>query len=135
MQNALLKNNSLLSQLKSQLRETTPRVEGRIKGTDRGFGFLETDDGKSYFVSPPYMKKVLHGDIVKAVIHEERDNKGELRENVEPEELIEMGLTRFIGRIQNMQGKLGVVPDHPSIKQALRGKATNGLDEIGRAHV
>ncbi|NLW06001.1 MAG: exoribonuclease II [Pseudomonadaceae bacterium] len=129
MQNALLKNNSLLSQLKSQLRETTPRVEGRIKGTDRGFGFLETEDGKSYFVPPPYMKKVLHGDLVKAVIHEERDNKGELRENAEPEELIEMGLSRFIGRIQKVQGKLAVVPDHPSIKQALRGRAINGLDE------
>lgn len=128
MQNALLKNNSLLSQLKSQLRETTPRVEGRIKGTDRGFGFLETEDGKSYFVPPPYMKKVLHGDLVKAVLHEEADNKGQMRENAEPEELLEIGLTRFIGRIQKVQGKLAVVPDHPSIKQALRGKTVNGLD-------
>lgn len=128
MQNAL-KNNSLLSQLKSQLRQTTPRVEGRIKGTDRGFGFLETEDGKSYFVPPPYMKKVLHGDLVKAVLHEERDNKGELRENAEPEELIEMGLTRFIGRVQKVQGKLAVVPDHPSIKQALKGKTASGLEE------
>jgi len=129
MQNALLKNNSLLSQLKSQLRETTPRVEGRIKGTDRGFGFLETEDGKSYFVPPPYMKKVMHGDLVKAVLHEETDNKGQARENAEPEELIEMGLTRFIGRIQKVQGKLAVVPDHPSIKQAIKGKAVSGLDE------
>lgn len=129
MQNALLKNNSLLSQLKSQLRETTPRVEGRIKGTDRGFGFLETEDGKSYFVPPPYMKKVLHGDLVKAVLHEEADNKGVMRENAEPEELLEGGLTRFIGRIQKVQGKLAVQPDHPSIKQVLRGKAVSGLDE------
>ena len=129
MQNALLKNNSLLSQLKSQLRETTPRIEGRIKGTDRGFGFLETEDGKSYFVPPPYMKKVMHGDVVKAVLHEETDNKGQLRENAEPEELIEVGLNRFIGRIQKVQGKLAVVPDHPSIKQAIRGKAVSGLDE------
>ena len=129
MQNALLKNNSLLSQLKSQLRETTPRIEGRIKGTDRGFGFLETEDGKSYFVPPPYMKKVMHGDVVKAVLHEETDNKGQLRENAEPEELMEVGLNRFIGRIQKVQGKLAVVPDHPSIKQAIRGKAVSGLDE------
>lgn len=129
MQNALLKNNSLLSQLKSQIRETTPRVEGRIKGTDRGFGFLETDDGKSYFVPPPYMKKVMHGDVVKAVLHEETDNKGQARESAEPEELIEIGLTRFIGRIQKVQGKLAVVPDHPSIKQAIKGKTVNGLDE------
>ncbi|GLR62611.1 exoribonuclease II [Marinospirillum insulare] len=129
MQNALLKNNSLLSQLKTQLRETTPRIEGRIKGTDRGFGFLETEDGKSYFVPPPHMKKVMHGDVVKAVLHEETDNKGQARETAEPEELIEMGLNRFIARVQKVQGKLAVVPDHPSIKQAIKGKAANGLDE------
>jgi len=133
MQNALLKNNSLLSQLKSQLRETTPRIEGRIKGTDRGFGFLETEDGKSYFVPPPYMKKVMHGDVVKAVLHEETDNKGQLRENAEPEELIELGLNRFIGRIQMLQGKLAVVPDHPSIKQAIKGKVVNGIEESSLA--
>lgn len=129
MQNALLKNNSLLSQLKSQLREATPRVEGRIKGTDKGFGFLETDDGKSYFVPPPYMKQVLHGDLVRAKLHEETDKKGEKRESAEPEELLEASLSRFIGRIQKVQGKLAVVPDHPSIKQPLKGKTVKGLDE------
>lgn len=133
MQNALLKNNSLLSQLKSQLRESTPRAEGRIKATEKGFGFLETDDGKSYFVPPPQMKKVLHGDRVRAVLHEETDKKGEKRETAEPEELLEAGLARFIGRIQKVQGKLAVVPDHPSINQPLKGKAVSGIDEAGLA--
>ncbi|SFX00334.1 exoribonuclease II [Marinospirillum alkaliphilum] len=129
MQNALLKNNALLSQLKSQLRESTPRVEGRIKATDKGFGFLETEDGKSYFVPPPQMKLVLHGDLVRAALHEETDKKGEQRQTAEPEELLEASLSRFIGRIQRVQGKLAVVPDHPSIKQPLKGKSVSGLDE------
>ncbi len=46
----MLQNNSALAQLKQQIRSNTPRVEGLIKATDRGFGFLETDDGNSYFV-------------------------------------------------------------------------------------
>lgn len=133
MQNALLKNNTLLSQLKSQLRESTPRAEGRIKSTEKGFGFLETDEGKSYFVPPPQMKNVLHGDRVRAVLHEETDKKGEKRETAEPEELIEAGLDRFIGRIQKVQGKLAVVPDHPSIKQPLKGRTASNIDEAGLA--
>ena len=40
----MLQNNSLLAQLKQQIRETTPRAEGVIKATEKGFGFLERDD-------------------------------------------------------------------------------------------
>lgn len=49
----MLQNNSLLAQLKQQIRDTTPRAEGVIKATEKGFGFLETDSGESYFVPPP----------------------------------------------------------------------------------
>ncbi|WP_404418069.1 exoribonuclease II [Marinospirillum sp.] len=129
MRSTLLKNNDLLSQLKGQLKEATPRVEGKIKGTDKGFGFLETEDGNSYFIPPPYMKQVLHGDQVKAVLREEADRKGEMREIAEPEELLEQGLNRFIGRVQKVQGKLAVVPDQPNLNQPLKGKCVSGLDE------
>lgn len=129
MQNALLKNNDLLAQLKGQLRAATPRIEGRVKGTEKGFGFLEAEDGKSYFISPPNMKKVLHGDRIQAALHEEQDRKGEMKQTAEPETLIEPSLTRFIGRIQRVQGKLAVVPDHPQLNQPLKGKTVSGLDE------
>lgn len=49
----MLQNNSVLASLKQQIRDTTPRAEGVIKATEKGFGFLETDDGESYFVPPP----------------------------------------------------------------------------------
>ena len=120
----MLQNNPLLAQLKQQIRETTPRAEGVIKATDKGFGFLETDDGQSYFVPPPAMKQVLHGDRVQAVIHENGD-----KTSVEPDTLLEAGLSRFIARVQKRDGRLAVVPDHPSINIPLKTRIKNSLDE------
>ncbi|GGX91646.1 exoribonuclease 2 [Litchfieldella qijiaojingensis] len=120
----MLQNNALLAQLKQQIRETTPRVQGVIKATDKGFGFLETDSGESYFVPPPAMKQVLHGDRVEAILKEEGDKK-----SVEPDTLVEPGLERFIARVQKRDGRLAVIPDHPSIKNALKARVKRSLDE------
>ncbi|HET8789905.1 MAG TPA: exoribonuclease II [Modicisalibacter sp.] len=120
----MLQNNSLLAQLKQQIRQQTPRVEGVIKATDRGFGFLETADGESYFVPPPAMKQVIHGDRVEAVLKEEGDKK-----SVEPETLLEAGLDRFVARVQKRDGRLAVIPDHPSINNVLKARIKRSLDE------
>ncbi|WP_017429867.1 exoribonuclease II [Vreelandella jeotgali] len=120
----MLQNNSSLAQLKQQIRDTTPRAEGQVKGTDRGFGFLETDDGESYFIPPPAMKQVIHGDRVEAVIHQNGD-----KTSVEPETLIEQGLDRFVARVQKREGRLAVVPDHPSIRNAIKARIKRSLDE------
>ncbi|MCK2183717.1 exoribonuclease II [Halomonas getboli] len=120
----MLQNNSALAQLKQQIRDNTPRVEGVIKATDRGFGFLETDDGESYFVPPPAMKKVLHGDRVEAILHEEGEKK-----SVEPDTLIESGMERFIARVKKRDGRLSVIPDHPSMNAPLKARVKRSLDE------
>nr|WP_298249701.1 exoribonuclease II [uncultured Halomonas sp.] len=120
----MLQNNAMLAQLKQQIRSTTPRVEGVIKATDKGFGFLETDEGDSYFVPPPAMKQVLHGDRVAAVLHEEGEKK-----SVEPDTLIEQGLDRFIARVQKRDGRLAVVADHPSVKNMFKARIKRSLDE------
>ncbi|MEC4767896.1 exoribonuclease II [Halomonas sp. CUBES01] len=120
----MLQNNSVLASLKQQIRDTTPRAEGVIKATEKGFGFLETDDGESYFVPPPAMKQVLHGDRVEGVIHENGDKK-----SLEPEKLIEAGLDRFVARVQKREDRLAVVPDHPSIRNVLKARIKNTLDE------
>lgn len=122
--NEMLSNNSQLAQLKQNIREKTPRVTGVIKGTDKGYGFLETDDGQSFFVPPPAMKQVVHGDRVEAVLNEEKERK-----SVEPESLIEAGLGRFIGRVKKRDGRLSVVPDHPSINIALRARTHRNIEE------
>ncbi|WP_027351801.1 exoribonuclease II [Halotalea alkalilenta] len=122
----MLSNNPLLAQLKQQLHAETPRVTGVVKATDKGFGFLEAEDGQSYFVPPPMMKKVIHGDRVEAVVHVQGEKK-----SVEPEALVEPSLERFIGRVRRRDGRLGVVPDHPSINLALNARAKRGIDEAG----
>lgn len=120
--NNMLQDNPLLAQLKQQLHAQTPRVEGVVKGTEKGFGFLEVDANKSYFIPPPQMKKVMHGDRISAVINTEKD-----RESAEPEALIEPFLTRFVGRIQKKDNRLSIVPDHPLLRDAIPCRADSSV--------
>ncbi len=118
----MFQDNPLLAQLKQQLHSQTPRAEGVVKGTEKGFGFLEVDANKSYFIPPPQMKKVMHGDRVSAVIHTDKD-----RETAEPEELIEPFLTRFVGRVQKKDDRFSIVPDHPLLRDAIPCRPERGL--------
>lgn len=114
----MLQDNPLLAQLKQQLHSQTPRAEGVVKATEKGFGFLEVDAQKSYFIPPPQMKKVMHGDRIIAVIHSEKE-----KESAEPEELVEPFLTRFVGRVHRKDDRLSIVPDHPLLKDAIPCRA------------
>lgn len=119
----MFQDNPLLAQLKQQIQENLPKKEGTVKATDKGFGFLEVDSKTSYFIPPPYMKKCMHGDKVKAIIRTDKD-----REQAEPEELLEQGLNRFIGRVKLFKGKLNVTPDHPQLKKlSLKAKTRKGI--------
>ncbi|WP_414932931.1 exoribonuclease II [Vibrio europaeus] len=119
----MFQDNPLLAQLKQQIQETLPKKEGTIKATEKGFGFLEVDNKTSFFIPPPYMKKCMHGDKVKAIIRTEKD-----REQAEPEELLEQGINRFIGRVKLFKGKLNVTPDHPQLKKlSLKAKTRKGI--------
>ena len=119
----MFQDNPLLAQLKQQLHSQTPRAEGVVKGTEKGFGFLEVDAQKSYFIPPPQMKKVMHGDRIVAVIHSEKD-----RESAEPETLVEPFLTRFVGKVQKKDDRLAIVPDHPLLKDAIPCRAARGVE-------
>ncbi|MGC9461681.1 RNB domain-containing ribonuclease, partial [Vibrio genomosp. F10] len=120
----MLQDNPLLAQLKQQMQESLPKKEGTIKATDKGYGFLEVDNKTRFFIPPPYMKKCLHGDKVVAIIRTEKE-----KEVAEPQELVEQGLTRFIGRVKLHKGKLNVTPDHPQLKkQSFKAKAQKGLN-------
>lgn len=110
----MFQDNPLLAQLKQQLHSQTPRIEGVVKGTEKGFGFLEVDGQKSYFIPPPYMKKVMHGDRITATLQIEKE-----REIAEPETLLEPFLSRFVGRIQKKDNRLSVVPDHPLLRDVI----------------
>lgn len=119
----MFRDNPLLSQLKQNMRQNTPSVEGTVKGTERGFGFLEADDGESYFIAPPHMKKVMHGDRIKAYIETNGD-----KTSAEPDTLVEAKLTRFIARISIAKNKLTILADSPVINMPIRAKLV-GLGE------
>nr|WP_024968181.1 exoribonuclease II [Pantoea sp. IMH] len=118
----MFQDNPLLAQLKEKLHSQTPRVEGVVKGTEKGFGFLEADAQKSYFIPPPFMKKVMHGDRIVAVLQTDKD-----REIADPEKLVEPFLTRFVGRVQRKDDRLSIVPDHPLLKDAIQCRAERSV--------
>ncbi|QFQ32442.1 exoribonuclease II [Buchnera aphidicola (Aphis fabae)] len=110
----MFQNNPLLKQLKKNLHKQTPRVEGIVKSTEKGFGFLEVDVQKSYFIPPKNMKKVMHGDKISAVLQIEKN-----REVVNPEVLIEPFLKRFVGQIEKKDNKLFILPEYPFLKDLI----------------
>src|SRR5476649_2656121 len=119
----MFQDNPLLAQLKQQLHSQTPRVEGVVKGTEKGFGFLEVDAQKSYFIPPPFMKKVMHGDRITATVRAEKD-----KEIAEPEELLEPFLSRFVGRVQLKDDRLSIVPNHPLIREVIPCRPVRGVE-------
>ncbi|MXP67402.1 exoribonuclease II [Pantoea sp. Aalb] len=115
-------DNPLLTQLKKKLHALAPRVEGIVRSTEKGFGFLEVDSQKSYFIPPLQMKKVMHSDRIIAVIYTDKDRK-----NAEPESLVEPFLTRFVGRIQKKNSNLLIIPDHPLLKNPIQCRLRHDL--------
>lgn len=119
----MFQDNPLLAQLKQQLHAKTPRAEGIVKATEKGYGFLEVDPQKSYFIPPPQMKKVMHGDRICAVIRTDKD-----REFAEPETLLEPFLTRFVGRVQGEGDRQSIVADHPLLKDSIPCRVVRSLN-------
>lgn len=123
----MFQNNPLLAQLKQQIHDSKTFVEGTVKSTDKAFGFLETDK-KSYFIPPASMKKLMHGDKIKASIETVNE-----KEQANPEELLEPMLTRFIAKVRfNKEQKLQVLVDHPLVKQPIGAIQTKSVKETLR---
>lgn len=120
----MLQNNPLLAQLKQQMRESLPTKEGVVRATAKSFGFLEISDKESIFIAPPQMKKLLHGDKIRAVITSVAD-----KNQAEPESLLEPALTQFVGRVKRHKNKLMVVPDHPQMREALKAVCADTLED------
>ena len=120
----MFQDNPLLAQLKQQIHDSKEQVEGVVKSTDKAYGFLECDK-KTYFIAPPSMKKVMHGDKIKATIEKQGD-----KEQAEPEALIEPMLTRFIAKVRfNKDKKLQVLVDHPNINQPIGAQQAKSVKE------
>ncbi|VFP80001.1 exoribonuclease II [Candidatus Erwinia haradaeae] len=121
----MLQNNQILMQLKKKLHSNHKHVEGIVKKTKKNFGFLEINSNKSYFIPPTYMKKVMNGDRIIAVIQNDKN-----REIAYPEKIIQPFLTRFVGYVQTQNNILFIIPDHPMLKQAIQCELSKNLKQI-----
>lgn len=111
----MFQNNPLLIQLKNKFNKKKSTIEGTIKKTIKGFGFLEIDSKKKYFIPKQYMKNVMHGDKIVGEIIIERDRK-----IINPKQLIEPFLNRFIGYIEKKKEIFFVKSFYPFLKESIR---------------
>ncbi|WP_075433784.1 exoribonuclease II [Buchnera aphidicola] len=110
----MFQDNPLLIQLKNKLSKKKIKVEGVVKSTTKGFGFLEVNAKTTYFIPSKNMQKVIHGDRIIASI-EKKNN----REIVYPEKLIEPFLKRFIGSIFKKNNCIYIQPNYPYVKNII----------------
>ena len=103
----MFQNNPLLAQLKQELHQQTPRIEGTVRAHEKGFGFLDVDNKTSYFIPMAKMKTVCHGDKVSGIVVKNND-----KESFEPEVLLESALESFIGRIGFQNRSIVIYPEN-----------------------
>ncbi|MWN31651.1 MULTISPECIES: exoribonuclease II [unclassified Gilliamella] len=120
----MFQNNPLLAQLKQELHEQTPRIEGIVRAHEKGFGFLDTDSKKSYFIPVAKMKTVCNGDKISGSIISNND-----KEFFEPELLIESSLQKFIGKIGFQDRAMVVYPENMPTHFAIRCKINEQVSE------
>ena len=111
----MLDKNALtqLKQLKQEIHDNTPRYKGLVRGSHGRFGFVGTDEGKSYFLSPDEMEKVLPGDTIDFRVEPAGDDK----EQAIIEKLIDSELKTFCGRYI-VRGKGHFIdPDHDKLNR------------------
>ncbi|HIP76029.1 MAG TPA: exoribonuclease II [Psychromonas hadalis] len=122
----MFQNNALLSQLKQQIQKNIPKRQGVVKATDRGYGFLETDKGKRFFIPPAEMKNVLNGDRIDVLIRENGD-----KSTAEPVSLKKSSMTTLIARLTFKNNKVTLIPSDSLIKGFFKIKGAQSLKEQG----
>lgn len=91
----MLDQNSIaqLSQLKQDILASKDFAEGLVVGANGRFGFVKLDDGRTAFLNPERMQRVLPGDRIKVnVIKNDKDQL-----EAELESLLESSTATFIG--------------------------------------
>lgn len=122
----MFQNNPLLSQLKEKIQQDIPKRQGIVKATDKGYGFLETDKGKRFFIPPNEMKKVLHGDRITAFIRENGD-----KSSAEPNQLKNTETDVFVAQLIMQKSKLSIKPNNPLLKGFFKIQGGQKLHEQG----
>jgi len=113
-------NLDSLAQLKSLKTQITDDVqaalkEGTVRGSQGRFGFVSTDEGQQFFLTPDEMAKVFPGDRIQ--FSETTDDKGKIQAVVE--KLLNSDLKIFTGRFQKRGKAQFVEPDIASLNNWL----------------
>ncbi|SEK96599.1 RNAse R [Colwellia chukchiensis] len=91
-------------------------LTGKVIGHRDGFGFFAPDNGdKDLYISSYEMKRVIHGDIVEAILVDRTDRKG--RKEVKILDVIEPRKAGVVGRFYVDHHIACVVPDDTRIQQ------------------
>lgn len=102
-----------LKTLKKDIYDAVPRHEGKVRGTNGRFGFVNTEDGQQFFLSPDEMEKVLPGDVIKFRVEDTKDGK----KQAITEKLVSTEQDTFVGQYL-VKGKGHFVsPDHPTLNR------------------
>ncbi|MBC6905614.1 VacB/RNase II family 3'-5' exoribonuclease [Saccharophagus sp. K07] len=93
---SMLDQNSIaqLSQLKKEILASKDYAEGVVVGANGRFGFVKLDDGRTAFLNPERMQRVLPGDRIK--VNVVKNDKNQLE--AELEKLLNIGTQQFVGR-------------------------------------
>ena len=91
-------------------------LTGKVIGHRDGFGFFAPDNGdKDFYISSYEMKRVIHGDIVEAILIDRTDRKG--RKEVKILDVIVPRKAGVVGRFYVDHHIACVVPDDARIQQ------------------
>ena len=96
-----------LKELKEKIQEQKVVLEGTVRGSMGRFGFVATDDGASYFLTPDEMGKVFPGDRISFT--EVKDEKGKVQAQIES--LVNSDFKHFTGRFERKGKAQFVEPD------------------------
>jgi len=121
--NIMLQDNPLLAQLQQKFHSQTPRAEGFVKAHEKGYGFLETDNKKSYFIAANKMKKVIEGDKVSGILVQNGDKTA-----FEPETLLESAFEIFLGQVHFNNHVMEITPENAA-KLSIKCKVSNDVKQ------
>ncbi|MFC4279194.1 ribonuclease R [Thalassotalea piscium] len=110
-------------------------LTGKVIGHRDGFGFFEPDvasgekKGKDFYISSHEMQRVIHGDIVEAILVDRSDRKG--RQEIKIIDVIQPRKAGIVGRFYVEHNIAYVVPDDVRIKQDI---LINPDEKLGARH-
>ena len=128
---ALLEDNLILETKRGKIAplSTQNLVNGKFIGNERGFGFVETEEGKDVFISPEHTNGALHGDTVLTRIINEPD--GDKRCEGEIIKITKQTEQKIVGRLEKAGENAFIVPVMRKFGRDffVRSKNLNGAKE------